>query len=83
MGTGSDWYQTSLLQIEVVELRLRLGIIPDRHHAQALVELVDPVSGVQIAQWSRPSADAATWYDLLDEAVKKAHEQLAAAIDPF
>lgn len=83
MGSQTDWYQTSLLQVEVVELRIRLGIIPERHHAQALVELVDPVSGVQIAQWSRPSADAATWYELLEEAVQKAHEQLGAAIDPF
>lgn len=83
MGSQTDWYQTSLLQVEVVELRIRLGIIPERAHAQALVELVDPVSGVQIAQWSRPSADAATWYELLEEAVQKAHEQLGAAIDPF
>lgn len=83
MGSQTDWYQQSLLQVEVIELRIRLGIIPERHHAQALVELVDPSSGVQIAQWSRPSADAATWYSLLDEAVQKAHEQLGAAIDPF
>lgn len=83
MQRGTEWYQQSLLQVDVVELRIRLGIIPERHHAQALVELVDPTTGVQIAQWSRPSADAATWYHLLEEAVAKAHEQLAATIDPF
>lgn len=83
MQRGTEWYQQSLLQVEVVELRIRLGIIPDRDHAQALVELVNPVDGVQIAQWSRPSADSARWYELLEEAVQKAHEQLARTIDPF
>lgn len=83
MQKGTDWYQTSLLTVEVVELRLRLGIIPTRGHAQALVELVDPVNGVQIAQWSRPSADPARWYELLQEAVEKAYEQLGTTIDPF
>lgn len=83
MQKGTDWYQTSLLSVEVVELRIRLGIIPSRDHAQALVELVDPTNGVQIAQWSCPHTAAAGWYQLLEEAVEKAHEQLAAAIDPF
>lgn len=83
MQKSTDWYQQSLLRVEVVELRIRLGIIPERAHAQVLVELVEPSTNTQIAQWSRPSWDADRWQELLEEAVKKAHEQLGAAIDPF
>jgi hypothetical protein len=79
----SDWYQQSLLTVEVVEARIRLGIIPERSHAQVMVEVLDPTTGILIAQWSRPSGDAATWYDLLDEAVQKTHERLGDLIDPF
>lgn len=79
----TDWYQQSLLTVEVVELRIRLGIIPERDHAQVLVELVEPTTGAQIAQWSRPHGSASLWYEMLDQAVQKAHEQLGAAIDPF
>jgi hypothetical protein len=33
----SDWYQQALTPPEVVELRIRIGVIPQTDHAQALV----------------------------------------------
>lgn len=79
----SSWYQTSLLTVEVVEVRLRLGVVPERDHAQVMVEILNPATGVLVGQWSRPHAGAGEWHVLLDEAVQKANEYLGDAIDPF
>lgn len=79
----TDWYQQALTPPEVLELRLRLGVIPERDHVQAMVELVDPMTGVQIAQWSAPHVQVDRWLDLFDEAVHKAKHYLASSIEPF
>lgn len=79
----TDWYQQHLTPPEVVELRVRLGVIADADHCQALVELIDPVTGVQIAQWSNPHAPAARWHVVFDEAIAKAQEYLGASVEPF
>lgn len=79
----SSWYQQSLLSIEVVEVKIRLGLVPERDHAQVMVEVLDPISGRLIAQWSRPSAAVAQWPDLLQEAIGKTNEYLEAEINPF
>ena len=79
----TDWYQQSLTPPEVIELRLRLGVIPERDHVQAMVELVDPMTGVQVAQWSAPHVQVDRWMDLLEEAYAKARHYVAGAIEPF
>lgn len=79
----TDWYQQTLTPPDVLELRLRLGVIPERNHAQAMVELVDPMTGVQVAQWSAPHVHLDGWMTLLEEATRKATAYLADAIEPF
>lgn len=79
----SDWYQQVLTPPEVVELRIRLGLIPSTDHCQVLVELFDPVSGVQQAQASIPHERIAQWPHLLDWARGKADEWVAEAVEPF
>lgn len=79
----TDWYQQTLTPPDVLELRLRLGVIPERNHAQAMVELVDPMTGVQVAQWSAPHVHLDGWMTLLEEAARKATGYLADAIEPF
>jgi hypothetical protein len=79
----TDWYQQHLTPPEVVEVRVRLGVVADADHCQALVELIDPVTGVQIAQWSNPHAPATRWYVVFDQAVDKAREYLATNCEPF
>lgn len=79
----SDWYQQSLTPPDVVELRIRLGLVPERDHAQVMVELLDPATGVLLAQWSTHHARLRLWKTLLDEAVEKAHEYVGDAVEPF
>lgn len=79
----TDWYQQALTPPEVIELRLRIGLVPERKHAQAMVELVDPMTGVQVAQWSRPHVHSDNWQELLDEATEKARHYIGEAHDPF
>lgn len=79
----SEWYQQALTPPEVVELRIRLGVIVDTDHAQVLSEVYEPLTGVLVAQWSIPAARADSWSALLDQAVEKARQQLADAIEPF
>ena len=79
----SDWYQQALTAPEVIECRVRIGLVPERDHAQALVELFDPMSGVQIAQWSCPHVAFKGWQQLLEEAIETAHQQIADTVEPF
>lgn len=81
MNTG--WMQQSLTPPAALELRIRLGLVPERDHAQVMVELLDPTTGVLLAQWSRPHRDGASWHSMLDEAVQKGHQYVGDAIDPF
>lgn len=80
---SAEWYQQSLTPPEVIEVRLRLGVVPERDHVQALVELIDPMTGIQIAQWSAPHVPVDRWMDLLEEAAAKARQQLGDALEPF
>jgi hypothetical protein len=79
----SDWYQQALTPPDVVELRIRLGLIPTQEHAQGLVELLDPVTGILIAQYSVPHRPMANWPSLLEELYLKAGRLLADSQEPF
>jgi hypothetical protein len=79
----SNWYQQALTPPEVVELRLRFGLIAERNHVQALVELVDPMTGIQIAQWSAPHVEADRMRDLWVEATTHAWRLLEEQTEPF
>lgn len=79
----SDWYQQALTPPAVTELRIRLGVIPETEHAQVLVELWDPITGVLSAQASVPHDRLANWPALLDWAREKGHMWLSEALEPF
>lgn len=49
-----DWYQTHLIPPSVVEVRARLGAVPETEHGQWLVELHDPVEKTLVGQRSCP-----------------------------
>lgn len=83
MTSSTDWYQQALTPPDVIECRIRIGIIPSQDHVQVQVDLFDPMTSVQIAQWSRPHGVLATWPTMLDEGVQKALRYLGDAIDPF
>jgi hypothetical protein len=79
----SDWYQQSLTPPEIIELRARIGVIPERDHVQALVEAVEPTSGAQVAQWSVPHAPLAEVHLVVEQVVVKLRELLEETVDPF
>ena len=80
---AEDWYQGVLTPPDVVEVRIRLGLVPETDHAQCLVEMFDPVTGVQMAQASNPHEALAQWPHLLTWAVSRANEWVAEAVEPF
>lgn len=79
----SSWYQQSLLVVEVVEVKIRLGLVPERDHAQVMVEVLDPVSSRLIGHWSIPAAGLREWPQMLQQAIEKANEYLEAELSPF
>lgn len=83
MPTNADWYQPVLTPPDVLELRIRLGFVPTTDHVQALVELYDPITGVQQAQASIPHDRLANWPALFDWARSKADDWLTEALEPF
>lgn len=70
----NTWTQESLFPPEVVEIRIRIGIVRDAEHCQFLTEVVDPIGGKLLAMVSRPhvplSGAADAWIDVAREAAK-------------
>lgn len=79
----TDWYQQSLDPPAAIEVRIRLGFVPERDHAQISVEAFDPTTRVQISHWSRPHFGIALWPQYLEEAVQTANELIAGSVEPF
>lgn len=78
-----EWTQTMLLPPEAVEVRLRVGVVPERDHVQLQVEVVDPATKAVLAMWSRPHVPLDSWSHAVGEAFSKVLEHLGAMIDPF
>lgn len=79
----TDWYQQSLTPPEVVEVRARIGIIPSTDHVQAMVEVVDPMSGVLIGQWSHPHAPLRQMGAVVEWVAAKMRDAAHDSVDPF
>ncbi len=80
---SSDWYQQALTPAEVLELNIRIGVIPSQDHLQVLVELKDPRTGILIGQWSRPHIAMREQGDAIEWALVKARAALADHTEPF
>lgn len=78
-----EWFQQALTPPEVIEVNVRLGVIPTTDHAQVLVEVSDPVAKVLIAQWSVPHERWSSWPHMLDSALAKAQQLAGDALEPF
>lgn len=79
----SDWFQMSLTPPDAIECVIRLGVIPERDHAQVMVEVFDPTTRVQIAAWSIHHAPLGEWQRLVEHAIEKAKQYLGDSIEPF
>jgi hypothetical protein len=80
---AADWYQQVLTPPEVFEIRIRLGFVPETDHAQALVEMFEPTTGVQMGMASIPHERIANFPHLFEWAVSKATDWITEQIEPF
>jgi len=76
------WYQAALFDAQVLELNVRLGVIPSVGHVQALAELKDPTTDRLIAQWSAPHATMddlhSVWFETCQQARLMLQDELEA-----
>lgn len=79
----TDWYQQALTPPEVLELNIRLGLIPSQDHGQAMVELQDRVPRILIAQWSAPHFPLRDVSTQLDACVARARNWFDQFVEPF
>lgn len=79
----TDWYQQALVPPSAIEVRIRLGFVPERDHAQVMVEAFEPATRAQLAAWSRPHIAIRDWPGALEEAVSKANQYIAETVEPF
>ena len=79
----TDWYQQVLTPPDVIELRIRVGVVPETDHAQCMVEMFDPVTKVQMASASIPHEAVSNVPHLLAWATQRAQEWLDETIEPF
>lgn len=80
---SQSWYQQALTPSEVYEANIRLGLIPSQDHAQVMFEMKDPMTGILIAQWSKPHVGLAGWMALLEQATAHASGVIGRTIEPF
>lgn len=79
----SNWYQQALTPPQVIEGRLRVGLIPDQDHAQVQVDVFDPTTGVLLAQWSSPHFGLHQLPERLSRACQELQTLLDRVAEPF
>lgn len=79
----TDWYQQALTPPEAVQINIRIGVIPSTDHVQCLVELVDPLTKIQLGMWSQPHSRMRDLPDVIAWALEKAQTALRDSVDPF
>lgn len=77
------WYQQALTPPRVLEINLRIGVIPEEDHAQVLLELKDPTNGILIAQHSIPHCTIRDVFGHIGRAKAKACLWIEAETNPF
>jgi hypothetical protein len=79
----TDWYQQALTPPDVIECRVRIGVIPSTDHVQALVEILDPTTNVLIGQWSQPHTTTRQLGVTIEWALRQARDAIEETIPPF
>lgn len=77
------WYQQSLMPPEVIEVNVRIGVIPSTDHVQAVVEIKDPLTGVLIGAWASPHRPLRQMGAVVEWALTQARDALHEAVEPF
>lgn len=79
----ADWYQETLLPPEIIEARIRIGVVPSSDHVQWQIELLDPLSGILTASESQPHATLTQLPEALADIMRRTLRLLDTAAGPF
>lgn len=79
----APWVQLGLIPPDVLELTLRLGVVPASHHLQWQLEVRSATDGVLLGLVSTPHAELDRWPAELQQVGEELHRALAAVVEPF
>lgn len=79
----TTWYQQAMTPPLVIEVNVRIGIIPTEDHVQVLAEAKDPTNGVLIAQWAMPRTSMRNLPHAISEACTRAQTMADEIVEPF
>lgn len=79
----TDFTQQLLIAPAAVEVRIRLGFVPERAHAQLMVEAFEPASRAVLSMWSRAAIDMADFPEAFEEAIQRANALVQEYVNPF
>jgi hypothetical protein len=82
-GQQEAWFQQVLLDAEVLELTVRIGVIRSRDHVQWTVELKDPTDSRLIDMKSDPHSTFAQLWAALTVAFDTGQHMLEDNLEPF
>lgn len=80
---ADQWYQQMLTPPDVLEVNIRVGVIPSADHVQVLVELKDPTTGILVGQWSKPHGRLTVLRERVEWAMWKAINAVEETVPPF
>jgi hypothetical protein len=79
----TTWYQQALTPPDVLEVNIRIGVIPQEDHVQALVELKDPTTDILLGQWSYPHRTMRDLEIVIKSCASVARQALEDHVEPF
>ena len=77
------WAQLSLLDPDVFEITLRIGVVPEADHLQWQLDVRDPSSSALLGMVSSPAQSASRWQNAVTAIERELREKLGHRIDPF
>lgn len=79
----APWVQLGLIPPDVLEIHLRLGVVPASQHLQWLLEVQSATDGVLLGLVSTPHVDLGHWQRELVQVFAEVTRALAAVVEPF
>lgn len=84
ISTGvNGWEQTRLINPDVFQITLQIGLLPPENHYQWQIEVENPVSGELLACWSRPHFNLDAMPTEIAAMVEALRAWIDVATDPF
>lgn len=79
----NEWYQQTLTPPQVLEATLKIGLIPSENHAQAFIELKDPMTDILLGAGSVHHVDIRSLQASVQRLAMKLTEVILEHAEPF